>query len=420
MFDRPILNLRELLPQFLESPITILLETQEPHVGSSFLASQPKLLLTVRGNSVTIHHADGGSESFISNPWDALERCVSNNPGWWFCTLGYDLKNQDEGLSSNNPDPIGLPDLIAFQPSILVEMSKDGNIHVHEGNVNLSYTTSDSIQAHVSITGGSTSELEYLTTIERVKRDIHEGEYYELNLSHQLEGELHGTAHALYQQMAQKGPVPMACYIQYGEISVLCASPERYLRREGEKVLSEPIKGTRPRSSNKREDEAIKADLLASEKERAENLMIVDLVRNDLSRIALKGSVEVESLFEIRTYATVHQMVSIVKAKVPAGMSSIEIVRNTFPMGSMTGAPKIRVMQAIEEYETYRRGLYSGAVGYIAPNGDFDFNVVIRSAFVKNKTVWFPVGGAITSDSDPLSEWEETLVKSRALPRTGN
>jgi len=416
MPDRPTRNLRDLLPQLTDSPVTILLETQEPHVGCSFLASKPKLLLTARGNSVNLNYADGGAESWNSNPWVALERCIANNPGWWFCALGYDLKNHDEGLYSNNPDPIGLPDLIAFQPSILVEMNKDGIIHVREGNLNLNDTTSETIQAHVSITGGSTSKSEYLSAIECVKRDIHEGMYYELNLSHQLKGELHGTAQALYRQMAGKGPVPMASYIHYGEVSVLCASPERYLRREGETVLSEPIKGTRPRSADEHEDEAIKADLLGSEKERAENLMIVDLVRNDLSKIAVKGSVEVESLFHIRSYATVHQMVSIVKAKVPSGMSAIEIVRNTFPMGSMTGAPKIRVMQAIEEYETFRRGLYSGAVGYIAPNGDFDFNVVIRSAFVKNKTVWFPVGGAITSDSDPLSEWEETLVKSRALP----
>jgi para-aminobenzoate synthetase component I len=420
MSDRPIQHLRDLLPQLTGSPVTILLETQEPHVGVSYLASKPKVLLTVHGNNVTIQHEGSTSESYTSNAWDALEHCIATNPGWWFCALGYDLKNQDESLISNNPDPVGLPDLIAFQPSILVEMTQEGVIHQRLGSLDLGIMVSDTLQAHVVINGGSETKPNYLATIEQVKNDIHEGAYYELNLSHQLVGELRGTTYELYRQMAGKGPVPMASYIHYNGTHVLCASPERYLRREGTSVISEPIKGTRPRSADTYEDEAMKADLSGSEKERAENLMIVDLVRNDLSRVAAKGSVEVEKLFEIRSYATVHQMVSTVKAKVPEGMSAIEILRNTFPMGSMTGAPKIRVMQAIEEYETYRRGLYSGAIGYMAPNGDFDFNVVIRAAFIKNQSVWFPVGGAITADSDPLSEWEETLVKSRALPSLGN
>jgi len=416
MSDRQKRNLRDLLPQLAESPVTFLLETQQPFVGTSYLASSPKMLLTARGKEVTLEQADGAMVHWTSNAWDALEDTISKYPGWWFCTLGYDLKNQDERLESNNPDPVGLPDLIAFQPSILVEMDTNGELKLIEGVLDLEIASSDASQTHVVLSGGSTSKTDYLESIQLVKEDIHEGEYYELNLSHQLEGELRGTTYGLYLQMAAKGPVPMATYVQFGDTSVICASPERYLRRKDETVLSEPIKGTRPRSLSFEDDQAMIAELLGSEKERAENLMIVDLVRNDLSKIADKGSVEVEKLFEIRSYATVHQMVSTVKAKVPKSTSAVEILRKTFPMGSMTGAPKIRVMQAIEQYETYRRGLYSGAVGYIAPNGDFDFNVVIRTAFVKNNRVWYPVGGAITADSDPESEWEETLVKSRSLP----
>jgi len=416
MSDRPKRNLRDLLPQLAESPVTFLLETQEPYVGTSLLASYPKMMLTARGNEILLEHADGTNVTWTSNAWDALEETISKYPGWWFCTLGYDLKNQDERLISSNPDPVGLPDLIAFQPSLLVESNTSGEIWVMEGALDLDDSNIEAPKSHVVLSGGSTSKADYLATIQLVKEDIHEGEYYELNLSHQLEGELQGTAQGLYLQMAAKGPVPMATYVKFGDTSVICASPERYLQRKDETVLSEPIKGTRPRSLHLEDDQAMIAELLGSEKERAENLMIVDLVRNDLSKIALKGTVEVEHLFEIRSYATVHQMVSTVKAKVPKSTTAVEILRNTFPMGSMTGAPKIRVMQAIEHYETYRRGLYSGAVGYIAPNGDFDFNVVIRSAFVKNNRVWFPVGGAITADSDPESEWEETLVKSRSLP----
>ncbi len=416
MSDRQKRNLRDLLPQLAESPVTFLLETQQPFVGTSYLASSPKMLLTARGKEVILEQADGTKLTWTSNAWDALEDTISTYPGWWFCTLGYDLKNQDERLESNNPDPVGLPDLIAFQPSLLVEMDTKGELRVIEGVLDLEIASSVASQTHVVLSGGSTSKTDYLESIQLVKEDIHEGEYYELNLSHQLEGELRGTTHGLYLQMAAKGPVPMATYVQFGDTSVICASPERYLKRKDETVLSEPIKGTRPRSLSFEDDQAMIAELLGSEKERAENLMIVDLVRNDLSKIAKNGSVEVERLFEIRSYATVHQMVSTVKAKVPKTTSAVEILRNTFPMGSMTGAPKIRVMQAIEQYETYRRGLYSGAVGYIAPNGDFDFNVVIRTAFVKNNRVWYPVGGAITADSDPDSEWEETLVKSRSLP----
>jgi para-aminobenzoate synthetase component I len=416
MPDRLKRNLTDLLPQLEGSVATFLLETQDPHTGISYLASHPKVMFTARGSNVMLQFADGTSESSISNAWDALQDAISTYPGWWFCALGYDLKNQDEHLASHNLDSIDLPDLIAFQPSILAEMNQDGVINLIEGSLNLDVNAPDPAQAHVSITGGSTTKSDYLATVEQVKHDIHEGEYYELNLSHQLEGELLGTPLDLYRQMATKGPVPMATYIQIDDTTVICASPERYLKRKGAVVISEPIKGTRPRLPDAEQDQAMIDDLLGSEKERAENLMIVDLVRNDLSRIADKGSVEVEKLFEIRSFATVHQMVSTVKAKVPPSAPAVEVLRNTFPMGSMTGAPKIRVMQAIEKYETYRRGLYSGAVGYIAPNGDFDFNVVIRSAFVKNKRIWFPVGGAITADSDPESEWDETLVKSRALP----
>ncbi len=416
MSDTPIRNLADLLPLLEASRATFLLETQHPHVGTSLLASFPLRILTAHGGTLRLEHHDGSTEMWNANAWDALNEIISKYPGWWFCALGYDLKNQDELLHSNNPDPVGLPDLIAIQPSLLVETEKDGSFRFIEGSLNVDASLPGVASSHVDITGGTTTKEGYIDTIGRVKADIHEGEYYELNLSHQLEGKLHGSVYDLYRQMAEKGPVPMGTFLNYGETSVVCASPERYLKRAGDMVVSEPIKGTRPRSSDPLQDQAMIEDLVNSEKERAENLMIVDLVRNDLARIAEKGSVEVEHLFEIRSYATVHQMVSTVKAKVPRHTSSVDILRNTFPMGSMTGAPKIRVMQAIEAYETYRRGLYSGAVGYIAPNGDFDFNVVIRSAFVKNRTVWFPVGGAITSDSDPVSEWEETLVKARALP----
>lgn len=419
MATQPFITLRDMLGLVKDSDILFLLETQGPYKGSSFFAAYPEVVLTVRGDESELAVQGYSTSRQKTNAWDALAAATDAYPGWWFCALGYDLKNQDEHLSSSNPDPVGLPDLIAMKPSLLIEQDTDGRLSILIGDLDL-HGGSHWEPSFVEITSDSTTRQNYLRTIERVKHDIHEGDYYELNLSHQLEGRLHGTTEGLYRMMGDRGPVPMASYVKFHDTTVLCASPERYLKRTGDTIISEPIKGTRPRMDDPELDAAVIRELMESEKEKAENLMIVDLVRNDMARVSRSGSVRVENLFEIRSYATVHQMVSTVKAQVASGVSNVDILRNTFPMGSMTGAPKIRVMQAIESYETYRRGLYSGAVGYIAPNGDFDFNVVIRSAFVKGDNVWYPVGGAITSDSDPEAEWDETIVKARALPQRGN
>jgi para-aminobenzoate synthetase component 1 len=205
----------------------------------------------------------------------------------------------------------------------------------------------------------------------------------------------------------------------FDEISVCCLSPERFLGRNGKRVFSQPIKGTMQRGNTQEEDAALKEALRSSAKDRAENLMIVDLVRNDLGRIAKKGTVHVHDLFEIQSFGTVHQMISTVEAETEIG-NPIDIIQACYPMGSMTGAPKISAMKSIEELENYRRGIYSGAIGYIKPDGDFDFNVVIRTAIIRNEALYYSVGGAVTGDSDPLSEWEETLVKARALTQVLN
>ena len=213
--------------------------------------------------------------------------------------------------------------------------------------------------------------------------------------------------------MRERGPVPFASYVFVDGVSICCASPERFLARKGNKVWSQPIKGTISRVLG--EDETDRNILQQSEKNRAENLMIVDLVRNDLNRIAKKGTVQVKDLFEIQSFETVHQMVSTVECEVEEEMDSIEVIKSCFPMGSMTGAPKISAMLSIEEIEDYKRGIYSGAIGYFTPDQDFDFNVVIRTAIVEANNLIYPVGGAITSDSVPEEEWEETLIKARAL-----
>ena len=198
---------------------------------------------------------------------------------------------------------------------------------------------------------------------------------------------------------------------------LLSASPERYLKKTGDKLVSQPIKGTARRSANTKEDKALKRNLEQDIKERAENIMIVDLVRNDLSKSALKGSVHVAELCKVNTFKQVHQMISSVEAKVSKGKSGVEILKETFPMGSMTGAPKVSAMNIIEDLEASKRGLYSGAVGYFTPEGDFDFNVVIRSILYNDtkKYVSYSVGSAITAKASPENEYQECLLKAKAM-----
>ncbi|MDX1591299.1 MAG: anthranilate synthase component I family protein, partial [Balneolaceae bacterium] len=243
-----------------------------------------------------------------------------------------------------------------------------------------------------------------------------EGDFYELNFSYPIQGEYRGDPLDLYVNMRAINPVPIGAYIRTGNLHVCCSSPERYLKKTGSQIISEPIKGTAARHPNPGEDAKQKESLL-NEKNRAENLMIVDLVRHDLSRIAKTDTVRVSRLYDVQSFGTVHQLISTVTAEAMPDSDPVDVLEICFPMGSMTGAPKIAVMEAIEELEIYKRGIYSGAIGYITPTGDFDFNVVIRTALIQKNNLVYPVGGAITGDSDPKDEWEETLIKSRVLTR---
>jgi para-aminobenzoate synthetase component 1 len=210
---------------------------------------------------------------------------------------------------------------------------------------------------------------------------------------------------------------PFSCYFKFDGKYLLSASPERFLKKQGSKLISMPIKGTARRGKNIEDDLALRRKLLADQKERSENVMIVDLVRNDLSRSSVEGSVKVEELFGIKTFPQVHQMVSTITGVLRDDVHFVDAIRNAFPMGSMTGAPKVRAMELIEQYEKSKRGLYSGAVGYITPEGDFDFNVVIRSLLYNslNHYLSFHVGSAIVFDSAPEKEYEECLLKAKAL-----
>ena len=259
---------------------------------------------------------------------------------------------------------------------------------------------------------------DYFEKINKMLAHIHHGDIYEANFCQEFYAE-NTEINPLdtYNKLNNISNPPFATFLKISDKYLLSASPERYLKKRGNTIISQPIKGTAKRSKNAKEDEQLKQDLFDNEKERSENIMIVDLVRNDLSKTAIKGSVEVEELCKIYTFDQVHQMISTVKSKVEHTTNPVEIIKSTFPMGSMTGAPKISAMKIIEALEETKRGLYSGAVGYFTPAGDFDFNVVIRSILYNEtkKYVSYSVGGAITAKSDPFKEYEECLLKAKAM-----
>lgn len=393
----------------------ILLESQmknHPSSTVSFIAAGSKTSIRAYGNK--IHLLENGSVAELEkNPWEAFQDFRTKYPmEWMFGFLGYDLKNSIEDLVSENPASLEAPDLYFFIPELVVKISDD-RVEVIKGELSKDLPMTE-IEGEISII--STHQLEkekYLEKIITAQNSIREGDFYEINISHPLEFKLTGQAWDLYKKMKAVGPVPFGSYIKFNGIEICSASPERFLSKKGNKIISQPIKGTVSRSE---EEDSLKIEeLINSEKERAENLMIVDLVRHDLSKIAKEGSVKVSKLFEIQSFETVHQMVSTIEAEAKAATDPIKILKACFPMGSMTGAPKIAAMKAIEEIEDYRRGVYSGAIGYFTPENDFDFSVVIRTALIKSNKLVYPVGGAITADSIPEQEWEETLLKAKAL-----
>lgn len=362
--------------------------------------------------------------------FNKLKEYQSTTADWIFGYLSYDLKNDVENLHSKNIDGLDFPDLYFFQPKKLFLFSEN-NVEMHYLNIASDEMEEDfnaiseiiqqpeesEISKPIKISV-RTSKDSYLQKVEEVLEHIKRGDIYEVNICQEFYSE-DSEINPLetFLQLNKISIPPFSVFLKLNEIFALSASPERYLKRTGTAVVSQPIKGTAKRLKNKVEDLKMAQQLVNDPKERSENIMITDLVRNDLSRIAEKGSVSVEELCTIYTFEQVHQMISTVTCSVAQTISSVEILRNTFPMGSMTGAPKISAMQIIEETEDAKRGLYSGAIGYFSPSGDFDFNVVIRSILYNSlkKYVSFSVGSAITINSIPEKEYEECLLKAKAM-----
>lgn len=366
------------------------------------------------------------------NAFDDLKTYQSETKDWIFGFLSYDLKNDVEQLQSKNFDGVAFPELYFFQPKKIIQLQDDtiefNYLRMVDDEIEadykeiLSYTTSASSDAIVNDKGIHIKmrifKDEYFRQVNSMLHHIHRGDIYEANFCQEFYAENYKiNPLKTYYKLNSISKAPFATFLKLDKHFLLSASPERYLKKMNTKIISQPIKGTAKRSNNLEEDNALKNNLEQDEKERSENVMIVDLVRNDLSKSALKGSVAVEELCKIYTFDQVHQMISTVTATVEHDKNPIEILRETFPMGSMTGAPKVSAMKIIEKLEAFKRGLYSGAVGYFSPDGDFDFNVVIRSILYNEAKPYisFSVGSAITAKATPEFEYQECLLKAKAM-----
>ena len=336
----------------------------------------------------------------------------------------YDLKNEIEDLSSSNADYLDFPLLYFFVPNEYIQIIGD-TIEIESDDPESTFeeinrtpliipdNTANKIQLQSRF-----SKAEYISTVNQIKDHINRGDIYVTNFCQEFYAD-NATIDPLntFLKLNQISPNPFAAFFKLGSKYVLCASPERFLAKRGTKLISQPIKGTARRDEDEATDESIKSTLKSHPKELQENVMIVDMVRNDLTKSAQQGSVKAEKLFEIQSFRQVHQMVSTITCQLDDHTSSIEAIKNTFPMGSMTGAPKVSAMRLMEQYERTRRGVYSGAIGYFEPYGDFDFNVVIRTILYNadKEYLSFQVGSAITYHADAEKEYEECLLKAKAI-----
>lgn len=353
----------------------------------------------------------------------SLQQFIDSSKGWLFGHLAYDLKNQIEKLTSSRHDRIGFADFFFFEPEVLIKI-KPGELHISATEPELYYqeimdasAVADEKTGHVSVSGRFSRD-EYIAVVNELKKHILRGDCYEINFCHEFfadNADLNPLA--LYERLSNISPNPFSALYKLTDKWLICASPERFLRRQGQTVLSQPIKGTSKRMADDEKDAENKNWLYNSAKDRSENVMVVDLVRNDLSKVCEEGTVKTDELFGIYSFPQVHQMISTVSGTLKKDILFTEIIKATFPMGSMTGAPKKRVMELIEQYEKNRRGIFSGAVGYINPDGDFDFNVVIRSIMYNEATDYlsYQVGSGITWYCDAEQEWEECLMKAAAI-----
>lgn len=365
------------------------------------------------------------TDDYTGTSLERLQLLIDSNRDWIFGHFGYNLKSETENISTKFPNKDGFSDLFFFIPEIVIIPG--------ENTLNIAAVNQDQLDhiaqlarafnpvehtAQELILEGTTSSGEYIERCKSLLNHIHRGDIYEVNYCIDFAGEISSLdAPGVYEDLSALSDAPFSALYRNRKSWLMCASPERFLRKSGNILISQPIKGTRRRSINAEEDNRLKTELAGDPKERSENIMIVDLVRNDLSRVAKRGTVEVTELCGIHSFKTVHQMISTVQCELNENVKLREVIAATFPMGSMTGAPKISAMKLAEQHEKQSRGIYSGSVGFITPDNDFDFNVVIRSITWNSENGYLSAkaGGAITSHADPKKEYEECLIKAEAM-----
>jgi para-aminobenzoate synthetase component I len=364
------------------------------------------------------------------NAFSQLKNFSNAHPNkWLFGHLGYDLKNETENLQSNHTNNIGFSDLFFFEPETVLQLSKtELIIHATNNTATKIYKAICEINILPPLLHQSKIDIQhkinkanYINTIKKLQQHIAKGDCYEINFCQEFFAKnVEVNALHLYNKLTKLSPNPFSALYKLNDKFCVCASPERYLKKEGNNIFSQPIKGTSKRDfTNEANDLYNKNYLSTNEKEKSENVMVVDLVRNDLSRVCMQGTVKVDELFGVYSFPQVHQMISTISGQLADDLHWVDIVQQTFPMGSMTGAPKKMVMQLIEAHEKIKRGLFSGSIGYIKPNGNLDFNVVIRSIFynTSNKYLSFFAGSGITFNSNAQKEYEECLLKIAAIKK---
>ena len=445
-------DLATLFTQFRSAPYPMLLENAMPHTRLerySCLTADPFLILRSRGRRIYLEW-DGHCEEAEGDPLTLLHDLLlhfatpllpglPSFQGGAAGYIGYDLGRLLEPMPALAADDLDLPDLcLAFYDWSLVHDSLGGRSWLiatglphgtadkahrrlqwaHERLGRPLVSKEDPVRFVEGAPLRSTFTIEgYLAAVQRIKAYLAAGDIYQANLSQRFMVPFAGDSWSLYLRLRHVNPAPYAAYLEFPEVTVLSASPEEFLRVEGRRVETRPIKGTRPRGDTSEEDEALAQELLASQKDRAENIMIVDLLRNDLGRVCQTGSVQVPTLLALEKHPTVHHLVSTITGDLPEEVDSVDLLRACFPGGSITGAPKIQAMKIIEELEPTRRGIYSGAIGYLGFNSTMDTSIAIRTMVITKGALTFSVGGGIVWDSDPEAEYQETLHKARGLMR---
>lgn len=439
----------EIYTMFKDTEDAIFLDSGRDHDGMgrySIIAVHPFEKITSKGTHTKIENMRKAKVGeFKGNPFKLLREKMDAYKTTYTSDLpfiggavgyfGYDLCHHIEKIHRTAVDDVEIPDLyLCFYDGAIIIDHKEDALYVTDAELNEGGPDRvDRIVNRINMGQESLPDLEclhhetkpefipnmtkdyYLSTIRKIKDYIRSGDIYQANMTQRFETQLRDEPVALYKKLRDINPAPFAAYLDFGDGQIISSSPERFIKVENGKIETRPIKGTLPRGKTPEEDERLKVELQNSMKDRSELLMIVDLERNDLSRVAKTGSVKVPELFVIESYATVHHLVSTVTAELREDLNVVDLLEASFPGGSITGAPKIMAMNVIDELEPTQRNIYTGSIGYLDFNGNADLNIVIRTMICKNDKVYFQVGGGIVWDSDEYKEYDETLDKARAL-----